>query len=50
MIMQTLFKDMIFLLVEKIFEIHVLPKQNLSRYLPQRDKNNAWWNIGFKVI
>ena len=34
--MQTICKNMIFLLVKKIFE--TLPTQNVWRYLPQRDK------------
>ena len=37
MIMQTLFRNVIFLLVKRIFEI--LSTQNLLRYPPQCDQN-----------
>ena len=39
---------MIFVLVETIFEM--LHTQHVWRYLPKREQNNAWWNIGFKAL
>ena len=44
MVLQTLFKKIIFLLVKIIVEMPLT--QNVLRYLAQRDQKNAWLNIG----
>ena len=43
--MQTLFKNVIFVLVKTLFEM--FPKQNLLHYLSERDKKKGpkYWNI-----